>query len=369
MQTINVEIINNDTKNYPIYIGESLIGKVKEVVENLSPQKLLVVTNETIYELYSELLVKVFENARASIAYCILPDGESYKNKTSLETILACAFENKLERNDVMIAFGGGVIGDITGFAASIYLRGINFIQIPTTILAQVDSSVGGKVAINTSYGKNLIGAFYQPKAVISDLKLLSTLPRREVLTGLSEVIKYSFIEKSCGNDFEDFAKYLYANQQNILKLEVDKLEPVIEKSCLLKAAVVRQDEKEKGLRVILNFGHTIGHAIEKCTKYSVFTHGEAVAIGMKTVFLIALYWGKINEEYYDFACDLLKSYGLDFKITKEVSTEQLMTALTYDKKVKNGKVRFVLPIGYAKVDVFDDVDFHIVEDALKEMY
>ena len=369
MQVVNVNIPNTENKNYSICIGENASENLYDVLEKFSPKKILVVTNETIYELYSELMHKIFKNADALVEYCILPDGEVYKNKASLETILSCAFENKLERNDVMVAFGGGVIGDITGFAASIYLRGIGFIQIPTTILAQVDSSVGGKVAINTPYGKNLLGAFYQPLAVAADLNVLKTLPKREILTGLSEVVKYSFIEKTCGCEFVDFAKYLYANQKAILSLDNDKISYVVERSCKLKASVVEQDEKEKGLRTILNFGHTIGHAIEKCTQYKIFTHGEAVAIGMKAVFMLALRLGKIHEEYYNFAFDLLKSFELDFKIPQNISVQQIFDALIYDKKVKNGIVRFVLPVAYAEVEMIENVDEDLVKDVLKELY
>lgn len=369
MQVVNVQIPTKDFVSYPIYIGENMLEKMPEVAQKISPQKILVVTNETIYEIYSEILIQTFSTLPSPVEYCILPDGENYKNKASLETILACAFENKLERSDLIVAFGGGVIGDMAGFAASIYLRGINFVQIPTTILAQVDSSVGGKVGINTPYGKNLLGAFYQPEAVIADLKFLHTLPKREILTGLSEVIKYSFIEKTCGEGFLDFAQFLYANSKAILNLEYEKLSPMIETCCKLKAKVVEQDEKEKGLRAVLNFGHTIGHAIEKCTKYSVFTHGEAVAIGMKAVFMLSLRLGKINEEYYNFAIDLLNAFGLDFKIPKNVTLAQLLEALLYDKKVKNHKVRFVLPVGYAKAEIFDDVENDVLESVLKELY
>ncbi len=369
MQTVNLEIPNSEKKNYSIFIGENASEKLFDVLREISSQKILVVTNETIFEIYSDDVKQLFGRTGKSVEYCILPDGEEYKNKTYLERILACAFEKKLERNDVMIAFGGGVIGDITGFAAAIYLRGISFIQIPTTILAQVDSSVGGKVAINTSYGKNLVGTFYQPKAVISDLRFLRTLPEREIFAGLSEVVKYSFIEKNCGAEFSDFAQFLYAKHKGILELENDKVSSMVKTCCELKARVVEQDEKEKGLRVILNFGHTIGHAIEKCTNYKLFKHGEAVAIGMKAVFMIAFATGKINEEYYNFALDLLKSYKMEYKIPSDVTSEQVINALAYDKKVRNSSVRFVLPIGYAKVDIFDDIDKTVIENVLKELY
>lgn len=369
MQTVDVKIPCSENKSYQIFIGDNTSEKFPEIINMISSRKILVVTNETIYEIFSDKIKQIYACDGKIVEYCILPDGETYKNKNSLETILTCAFEAKLERNDVMVAFGGGVIGDITGFAAAIYLRGINFVQVPTTILAQVDSSVGGKVAVNTPYGKNLLGAFYQPKVVISDLNFLKTLPEREILTGLAEVVKYSFIEKSCGTEFSDFAQFLYANQSAIIKLETDKISTVIETSCKLKAKVVEQDEKEKGLRAILNFGHTIGHAIEKCTNYNQFTHGEAVVMGMKAVFIMALAMGKINEEYYKFSLDLLKSYKLDFKIPQNISTEQIMDALLYDKKVQNGAVRFVIPVGYAKVEIFNNVNKNVIENALKELY
>lgn len=369
MKLVDVELVQNEDKSYSICIGDGEKGKLVDVLKKTGANKILLVTNETVYELYSEIFPQLFEKSSLKVEYCILPDGEAYKNKTSLETILACAFECKLERKDAMVAFGGGVIGDITGFAASVYLRGVNFVQMPTTILAQVDSSVGGKVAINTPYGKNLIGAFYQPKAVVSDLGFLKTLPKREILTGLSEVVKYAFIEKVCGIEFIDFAKFLYSNSKSILSLDFEKTELLIEHSCKLKAAVVRQDEKEQGLRAVLNFGHTVGHAIEKATSYNVFTHGEAVAIGMRAAMLISLRMGKINEEYYRFSIDLLNSFGLNYNIPKNISLEKIQEALTYDKKVKDGVIRFVLPVGYAMVEIVDNVDADLLNGVLKELY
>ena len=369
MLELNVEINSQEKKTYPICIGAGASEKAKELLGQYKAKKILVVTNETIFELYEDKLPEIFGSLDALVEYCILPDGEVYKNHNELEKILTCAFEAKLERSDVFVAFGGGVIGDITGFAASIYLRGVKFVQIPTTILAQVDSSVGGKVAVNTPYGKNLVGAFYQPKVVISDLNFLKTLPKREVLTGLSEVVKYSFIEKNSGVEFSDFGKFLYENVSSILKLDVETLEKVISKCCELKAAVVNQDEKEKGLRAILNFGHTIAHAIEKVTQYSIFTHGEAVAIGMRAIFKISLKLGKISSEYYDFANNLLDVYGFDYKVPNVVSPQSLLEALSYDKKVQNGKVRFVLPVEYGKVEVLDDISSELILDVIKELY
>ena len=369
MITLKVEINSKDKINYPIIIGEDAGVEIAKYCKQFSCAKVLIVTNETIYEIYQEKMPKIFADCGLQVEYCIVPDGEKYKNQEILDKILTCAFEAKLERNDLFAAFGGGVIGDITGFAAAIYMRGVNFMQIPTTILAQVDSSVGGKVAINTPYGKNLLGAFYQPKVVISDLNFLKTLPEREILTGLSEVIKYSFIEKTCAVDFHDFAKFLFENNEAVLKRNLSVLSNVVNRCCELKAAVVKQDEKENGLRSILNFGHTIGHAIEKCTQYNIFTHGEAVSIGMRGAFCISYKLKKINDEYFNFANNILSSYGFNFKIPENISPDKIFEALSYDKKVKDGNIRFVLPVGYADVEIFDNIASDIIMESIKELY
>ena len=220
MRTINIDIQTQEDKSYPIFIGQDAKSELLNFLKTTTSKKAVLVTNETIFEFYEETLRSITENSPINIQFCIIQDGEKFKSQTSLDRILTCAFENKLERKDTFIAFGGGVIGDITGFAAAIYLRGINFIQVPTTILAQVDSSVGGKVAINTPYGKNLLGAFYQPQAVFSDLNFLKTLPKREILTGFSEIVKYSFIEKTCGGEFSNFAEFLTQNANKNLNLD-----------------------------------------------------------------------------------------------------------------------------------------------------
>ena len=369
MKTLNIELNPEEKRSYPIVIGQDLKNEIRNFFRKIQAKKIVIVTNTTIFAIYKNLLEEVFADCDFVTKYCILDDGEVYKNNNSLDKILTSAFDAKLERNDAFVAFGGGVVGDITGFAASIYLRGVDFVQIPTTILAQVDSSVGGKVAINTKYGKNLLGAFYQPKAVFSDLNFLKTLPKREILTGLSEVVKYSFIEKTCTGKFTDFADFLLNNAQNNLNLNVAELEQTVCRCCELKSAVVKQDEKENGLRAILNFGHTIGHAIEKCTDYKVFTHGEAVAIGMKGAFLLSLKLNKIQQDYFEFAKKLLELYSLDYKIPSNIEPDNIFKALFYDKKVKNGSLRFVLPVDYASVGVFSDVSPEIITEVIKELY
>jgi len=368
MRTVNVKI-EGIGKSYNIDIAKDLLDNISSYFQGIDRKKALLVTNETIFELYKDRISEVFPNTNLQIEYCILPDGEVYKNDKSLNKILTCAFESKFSRKDIFIAFGGGVIGDITGFAAAIYMRGLDFIQIPTTLLAQVDSSVGGKVAINTSYGKNLIGAFWQPKMVLSDLSLLKTLPKREILTGFAEIIKYSFIEKNSCFTYSDFSKFLSDNVNDALNLKADGIEYIIQRCCELKAWVVSQDEKESGLRKILNFGHTIGHSIEKCTNYNTFTHGEAISIGMKVAFLLSYKLDKIKKEYFDFALCLLNAYGLNFKIPKNVEPEIIVEMLDYDKKATAGKIQFVLPIDYATVELCDNIERNLILEIVRELY
>ncbi len=371
-QTVNVKIPALKEVGYPIIIGENLLENTGEFIKKYTKaNKLAVVTNSTVYDLFGEKVKKNFENSGFNVKFIILEDGEKYKNIKSLNKIWDEVLEFKLERKDALVALGGGVIGDIAGFAAASYLRGIDFIQIPTTLLAQVDSSVGGKVAINHPLGKNMIGAFYQPKLVLSDIKTLESLPLEQLKTGLAEVLKYSFIEKTCGlnEDFEtNFLEYLKQNKDSIFALDSDVMVKIIEYSCKLKAAVVNQDEKELGLRAILNFGHTIGHAIEKCTEYKKFTHGQAVAIGMKGVFELSKKTELINKDYFDCAKSLLEQYEMDYKIPDSITEKELMSAMYHDKKVNAGKVRFVMPIAYGEVGIFDDINFDLLESVLKTL-
>lgn len=345
-QDVNVKINEKPSYTYPIFIGENLIGNAQAYIEKYtSAKKLLVVTNKTIIDLYPNSLN--LKNAE----YIILEDGEQYKNFETYKLILEKAQELKLERKDALIAFGGGVIGDITGFCAATYLRGIDFVQIPTTLLAQVDSSVGGKVAINTEFGKNLIGAFYQPKFVLADTSVLKTLDNRQFKTGLSEVIKYAFIEKTAKCDY-GFLEFLTKNVESIKQRDNKTLKELIKICCEIKAKVVNEDEKEAGLRAILNFGHTYAHAIEKVTNYTHFTHGEAVAIGMRFAFDLAKKLNTISADYYNEAISLLAKYALTYVLPSGIKKEDLIEAMSFDKKVLDNKVRFILPIGRATVKI-----------------
>lgn len=360
MKEVNVDINATAASEYPIYIGENLLEQANELIKkNCKATKYLIITNEKIDGFWGDKLH--LENAEKFI----IPDGEKYKNFETLISILNKASELRLDRKCAFVAFGGGVIGDMTGFAASIYRRGVDFVQIPTTLLAQVDSSVGGKTAVNNGFGKNLIGTFYQPRVVIADTKTLTTLDERQLKTGFAEVVKYAFIEKSCGEDF-GFFEFLAKNVEEIKKLNFEYIDKMVEICCKLKASVVHKDEKEIGLRAILNLGHTYGHALEKCSNYSVFTHGEAVAVGLQVCFDLSLAMNLIEDEYYDRATDLIKKFEFNLPEHEYFAPEKLIDAMKFDKKVEAGKVRFVLPTAVGEVQIFDNVDREILSEILK---
>ena len=345
-----VYIPEKQAYSYDILIGQNLLENADEIIKKYTKaNKFLIVTNETVAKLYMSNI-----NIKNSV-WLILEDGEEYKNIENYKLILDTAVEHKLERNDCIIAFGGGVTGDLTGFAAASYMRGCDFIQIPTTLLAQVDSSVGGKVAINHEHGKNLIGAFYQPKLVLTDISVLKTLPLRQLKTGLAEVLKYAFIEKSCACPLNyRLFDFLKQNKQEIFDLNPDIMSKLIDICCTLKASVVNQDETEKGLRAILNLGHTFAHSIENLTNYTVYTHGEAVGAGIKMAFKLALIRGLISKDYFESAMELIDDYDIapvGFNLDKEKFYEEMFL----DKKAKDGKIRFILPNGlYSVVSVSD---------------
>lgn len=351
MTEIDIKIPASESYSYPVIIGSGLIENAEDYIRKYTnAQKFIVVTNETVYPLFKDK----FKLSCAE--YLVLPDGEEYKTIESVNKLIDKAIEYKLDRKSAIVALGGGVIGDMAGFAASIFMRGIDFIQIPTTLLAQVDSSVGGKVAVNHEQGKNLIGSFYQPKLVLSDIETLKTLDLRQFKTGLAEVIKYAFIENSCGdNETYNFYDFLNMNCKKIYEKDSEILAKMIEICCKLKSSVVNQDEKEQGLRAILNFGHTFAHAIEKVTEYKTFTHGEAVSIGMFWIFKFAYQSGLISENYAQKCADLLKKYDVTIMSDFKLDSDAICEAMTMDKKVQNGTLRFVMPVEGFKVKIIQD--------------
>lgn len=360
LYNLRVDIPAKNSYSYDIVIGENLLVDVDSLVKKYTDAcKFLIVTDETVAKLYKDSVH--IENA----VWLVLKNGEEQKNFDNFKLILDTAVKNRLERKDCIIAFGGGVVGDMAGYAAASYMRGIDFIQIPTTLLAQVDSSVGGKVAINHEHGKNLIGAFYQPKCVIADISLLKTLDIRQLKTGLAEVLKYAFIEKSCETPLNyRFFDFLKQNQNEIFNLKPEIMAKLVNICCTLKACVVNKDETEKGLRAILNLGHTYAHAIENLTGYAVYTHGEAVAAGIKMAFKLSLNLGLIEKEYYNNTLSLINNYEIAPKII-EFDKEKFYNEMFLDKKAQNGKIRFVLPNGFSCVKVTSDVSKKQVMNSL----
>lgn len=339
-QTLQVEV-----KNYSIIITDDSFSKLMEELNILtSGQKRLFVVSKKVYNLYKKDL-KLDE-----LEVLVLNDGEKEKNFKNYVKILETADKLGLTRNDVMIALGGGVIGDITGFAAATYMRGIDYIQIPTTLLSMVDSSVGGKTAIDLNGVKNLIGAFYQPKQVFININFLKTLPRRQYLSGIGEVLKYAFIEDNCGFKHSlFFFEYLTLCCEKLLELEPMTLMRVIEYCLNLKIAVVNQDEKESGLRKVLNLGHTLGHALEAKGKYKTFLHGEAVVQGMYFVLNYAYSQNLIGYSYYRLATELLSKYGFK-SLEIKYQPEELIEIMRKDKKALRDKITFIVPCDKKKV-------------------
>jgi len=341
MITLTVDL---GDRSYPIYIGENLLGDENLLLQHIPGKNVLVVSNETVTPLYLDKTLAMLPGKH--VETCILPDGEKYKNLQTLNTIYNVLLGNKLDRNTTIIALGGGVIGDMAGFAAASYQRGVHLIQIPTTLLAQVDSSVGGKTAVNHPLGKNMIGAFYQPRAVIADTATLNTLPERELSAGIAEVIKYGLIRDL------PFFKWLHQNMPRLLARDADTLVYAIETSCRNKAEVVAADEKESGQRALLNLGHTFGHAIEAGLGYGKWLHGEAVAAGMCMAAVLSQQLGWISTDDVDKISHMIGQAKLPVNAPTELTVERFVELMSVDKKVMDGVLRLVLlkEIGHAVI-------------------
>ena len=341
-------------KSYEVTIEAGIRNKINEELLKIgikNNRKILVISNKEISDLYSEEFLKNLENNNYQAQIFLIKAGESHKSLETLSEIYNFAFEFGLDRNSLIIALGGGIVGDITGLAAATWLRGIDYIQIPTTLLSMVDSSVGGKTAVNHPKGKNLIGAFHQPKAVFIDPETLKTLPKREFNAGMAEVIKYGVIKDKELFEFLENEK----NKNKLINLENECLIKIINSSIKTKSHIVSKDEQEHGVRAILNYGHSFGHVIENLCGYGEFLHGEAISIGMKIAGGIALEKGLWSNEEFIRQDNLLKSYSLPTKIPK-INKKEVITILMGDKKVRDGKMRFILPKGIGEVDIYDDI-------------
>lgn len=346
METLSVAL---GERSYPIFIGPGLLSQSRLYVSHVHGDQVFIVTNETVASLYLENLKNHL--SEFNVASVILPDGEAYKNLSTLNEIFTSLLTERHNRTTTLIALGGGVVGDMTGFAAACYQRGVNFIQIPTTLLSMVDSSVGGKTGVNHPMGKNMIGAFYQPQAVVADISLLKSLPAREVSAGLAEVIKYGLI-----SDY-DFFVWLEQNVELLIEGDESALSYAVLRSCKNKADVVAQDEHEGGIRAILNFGHTFGHAIETAQGYGNWLHGEAVAAGMVMAADLSMRRGDISASDLDRIIELLRRANLPTKAPENMTAEQFIELMGVDKKVLDGRLRLVLLTSLGCAVVTSDID------------
>lgn len=347
---------------YDIFIGTDLSEALADFIKqsNLS-QKALLISDTVVGSLYAEKILAVLKEAGLRAEILMVEAGESSKSLAVAEKIYTKAIEMGLDRKSAIFALGGGVVGDLAGFIAATYMRGIAFIQLPTSLLAQVDSSVGGKVAVNHALGKNMIGAFYQPKAVFMDLAMLNSLPKREIYTGLAEIIKYGIIYD------QEFFSYLEENAEAIMRLEIETIVHIIARSCEIKAAVVSQDEKESGLRIILNFGHTLAHAIESETGYAKYNHGEAVAIGMLGAAQISQKMGLIDEDKVKKVKTLIRKFHLPLKAAG-CTVEKMFEIIFHDKKTVNGNVQWVLMNAIGAVQVEKNVPDTLVKEVMADI-
>ncbi|MFQ5640283.1 MAG: 3-dehydroquinate synthase [bacterium] len=345
-------------RSYPVFIGNNILEKFGEMFElyGLGPQA-VVITDSNVWKLYGKTLTESFRDDRLRERFIICAPGEKSKSLQTVENIITKMLELNCDRETCVLAFGGGVIGDLAGFVAAIFKRGLPLVQVPTTLLAQVDSSIGGKTGVNHALGKNLVGAFYQPKVVWSDLTLLHSLPRRELLCGLGEIIKYGVIKD--GGLFS----LVEENLERVFLLDHELLAKVVQRCCEIKAAVVTEDELDLGQRMILNFGHTIGHALETAVGYKKLVHGEAVLLGILVESRMALELGMLKDNDFERIRAFVKKLDLGKRI-KGIEKRRLFQAIEMDKKKTGGRLRFVLPTSIGQVEILE-VEDRFVQSAV----
>jgi len=353
------ERVRLGSRSYDIFIGPDVLTGAGGRIAPIS-KRALVVTNRRVYGLYGQKLAQGLDKAGVRWEALLLPDGERYKNMAAVERIHDRLVKGRYDRDTVIVAFGGGVTGDIAGFSAATYMRGIKLAQAPTTLLSQVDSSVGGKTGVNHPRGKNLIGAFYQPGVVLADISALKTLPDKEIRCGVAEVIKYGLIASA------KFFKFLEGAIEALTALEPGVTLKVVQRSCRIKADVVAEDEKESGKRAILNFGHTVGHAIEAVTGYRRYRHGYAVAMGMMVASILSEMKGGLKAGDVEAITSLISRAGLPVAIPKSISDKELYKAMKHDKKAKAGSIRFALLDTIGHCGINSDVSEKEICEALR---
>ncbi len=354
MKTLTVDL---GERSYPIHIGEGLLQRPQLITGHVKGRQVMVVSNETIAPLYLDTVHQLFRGFE--LESVILPDGEQYKTLDTLNLVFDALLEKRFNRSCTLVALGGGVVGDITGFAAASYQRGVGFLQIPTTLLAQVDSSVGGKTGVNHALGKNMIGAFYQPGCVLIDTNTLDTLDDRQLAAGLAEVIKYGLIRDA------DFFDWLETHIDSLKSRNKNALGDAIELSCAIKAEIVAADERESGQRALLNLGHTFGHAIETGTGYGSWLHGEAVAAGMLMAADLSARHQWLSQTDVDRIEALLQRAGLPTRAPEEMNEARFMSLMAVDKKVINGNLRLVLLKAIGEAVISNDFDPGLLYETL----
>jgi len=355
--------VETATQRYPIFVGYGLLDKLGEELKKVTSSHVaIVISDENVSRLYGDRVEKVLRNAGFAVNSFIVPPGEETKSINTAIEVYNFLIKKRVERDDMLIALGGGMIGDLAGFVAATYLRGIPWIQVPTSLIGMVDASIGGKVAVNHSEGKNLIGAFYQPKFVLADTRALATLPERELTSGWAEVVKYGLILD------EEFFEFLESNVGRLTKLEQDAVNEAIIHSASLKAQVVSQDEKERGQRIILNYGHTIAHGLEAATRYIGFLHGEAVAIGMMGAAKLSQRLGILPASVVKRQQSLLRKFGLPTDFSG-INLAEITKAMEVDKKTRAKEIRWVLLEGIGKTAIRASVPHQDVLAILEELY
>jgi 3-dehydroquinate synthase len=358
MQTLSVAL---GERSYPIHVGSGLIGRADLIVPVLARKKVAVVTNATVAPLFMERLAGPLAREGVEVVRIVVADGEAHKDWRTLNAVFDALLEKRCGRDTTLIALGGGVIGDLAGFAAATYQRGVEYVQVPTTLLAQVDSSVGGKTAINHPLGKNMIGAFHQPRLVLADVDALATLPERELRAGLAEVIKHGLIRDAA------FFAWLEENIERLLSRDAEALVHAVLRSVAIKAEIVAQDERESGLRGVLNFGHTFGHAIETGLGYGAWLHGEAVAAGMAMAADLSRQLGYLSEAEAGRVRALLQRAGLP-TAAKGIAPARMQQLMSIDKKVKEGRIHFVLLERLGAATLRDDVPSAAINHTLARL-
>ncbi len=358
MQTLTVDL---GDRSYPIYIGSGLLDQPQLLTPHIPGRQVLVVSNETVAPLYLERVLKSLTSFQVETV--ILPDGEQYKTLNTVNTIYTALLEHRFDRSCTLLALGGGVVGDITGFAAATYQRGVHFIQVPTTLLAQVDSSVGGKTGVNHPLGKNMIGAFHQPRCVLADTETLNTLDDRQLSAGVAEVIKYGLIRDA------EFFDWLEQHIPELLTRDPQQLAYAIERSCRNKAEVVTADERESGQRALLNLGHTFGHAIEAAMGYGVWLHGEAVGTGMLMAADLSRRLGWLDDGQLARIHAITELARLPLHTPPGLDTQQFLKWMAVDKKVQAGRLRLVLLTGIGTSVITDDYDVAKLRETLNAFH